>query len=178
MSAIELIKDLLAEIELDATPSPEQVAALRDLLIKVVERGGIGPNAVDLTVALSALDELLDASSLFAPWRDRPKVTVFGSARTRADSALYAMARALSAAQREQLGEYLLGQQDPAAERETHAQLEDSASGRAWAQSLATELAPLAAQPLPQIPAGRAAGIPAARAASMTLCVPSTFARK
>jgi hypothetical protein len=74
-------------------------------------------------------------------------------------------ARALSAAQREQLGEYLLGQQDPAAERETHAQLEDSASGRAWAQSLATELAPLAAQPLPQIPAGRAAGIPAARAA-------------
>jgi uncharacterized protein (TIGR00730 family) len=101
VSAIELIKDLLAEIELDATPSPEQVAALRDLLIKVVERGGIGPNAVDLTVALSALDELLDASSLFAPWRDRPKVTVFGSARTRADSALYAMARALSAAMTE-----------------------------------------------------------------------------
>jgi uncharacterized protein (TIGR00730 family) len=98
VSVTDLIKELLAEMELEDTPSPEQVAALRELLEKVVERGGIGPNAVDLTVALSALDELLDASTLFAPWRDRPKVTVFGSARTRSDSPLYVMARELSAA--------------------------------------------------------------------------------
>jgi hypothetical protein len=101
VSAADLIQGLLTEIESGATPSPEQAAALRDLLVKVLQRGGIGPNAVDLTVALSALDELLDASSLFAPWRDRPKVTVFGSARTRADSPLYAMARELSAAMTE-----------------------------------------------------------------------------
>jgi len=97
VSVTDLIKEFLAEIEAGTAQSPEQVAALRDLLEKVLERGGFGPNAVDLTVALSALDELLDASSLFAPWRDRAKVTVFGSARTSAGHPLYAMARELSA---------------------------------------------------------------------------------
>lgn len=67
-------------------------------------------------------------------------------------------ARALSAEQRERLGEYLLDQQDPAAQRETRAGLEDSASERAWAHALVAELAPLAVGPLPSIPAGRAAG--------------------
>lgn len=97
MSVTDLIREFLAEIEADTSQSPEKVAALRDLLEKVAERGGFGPNAVDLTVALSALDELLDASSLFAPWRSYPKVTVFGSARTTPDNPLYAMARELSA---------------------------------------------------------------------------------
>lgn len=97
MSVADLITAFLAEVELDTTQSPEKVEALRDLLEKVLDRGGFGPNAVDLTVALSALDELLDASSLFAPWRERPKVTVFGSARTTPSNPLYAMARSLSA---------------------------------------------------------------------------------
>jgi uncharacterized protein (TIGR00730 family) len=96
VSVTDLIKEFLAEIEADTAQSPEQVAALRDLLEKVLERGGLGPNAVDLTVALSALDELLDASSLFAPWRSRAKVTVFGSARTDPGHPLYHMARELS----------------------------------------------------------------------------------
>ena len=98
MSVSDLIREFLAEIELDTSQSPEKVAALRDLLEKVVERGGFGPSAVDLTVALSALDELLDASLLFAPWRSRAKVTVFGSARTSPDNPLFVMARELSAA--------------------------------------------------------------------------------
>jgi hypothetical protein len=70
-------------------------------------------------------------------------------------------ARALSAEQRERLGEYLLDQQDPTAQRATRAALEASAGERAWAHALAGELASLAAQPLPQIPAGRAASAPA-----------------
>ena len=98
MSVSDLIREFLAQIELDTSQSPEKVAALRDLLEKVVERGGFGPNAVDLTVALSALDELLDASLLFAPWRSHAKVTVFGSARTSPDNPLFVMARELSAA--------------------------------------------------------------------------------
>jgi uncharacterized protein (TIGR00730 family) len=97
VSIADLVTAFLAEVELDTTQSPEKVEALRDLLEKVLDRGGFGPNAVDLTVALSALDELLDASSLFAPWRERPKVTVFGSARTTPSNPLYAMARSLSA---------------------------------------------------------------------------------
>jgi len=97
VSVADLITAFLAEVELDTTQSPEKIDALRDLLEKVLDRGGFGPNAVDLTVALSALDELLDASSLFAPWRERPKLTVFGSARTTPSNPLYAMARSLSA---------------------------------------------------------------------------------
>jgi hypothetical protein len=97
VSVADLITAFLAEVELDTTQSPEKLEVLRDLLEKVLDRGGFGPNDVDLTVALSALNELLDASSLFAPWRDRPKVTVFGSARTTPSSPLYAMARSLSA---------------------------------------------------------------------------------
>jgi uncharacterized protein (TIGR00730 family) len=97
VSVSDFVRELLAEIESETPQSPEKAAALRELLEKLIERGGFGPNAVDLTVALSALDELLDASSLFAPWRDRPKVTVFGSARTTPESPLYQMARELGA---------------------------------------------------------------------------------
>jgi hypothetical protein len=69
-----------------------------------------------------------------------------------------AQARALSAAQREQLGEYLLGQQSATAANQTRDFLASSAAGRAWAQALASELTPLATtRPLPQIPAAREA---------------------
>jgi hypothetical protein len=61
-------------------------------------------------------------------------------------------ARALSAAEREELGEYLLGRQSPAQQFQTRTQLERSAAGREWARALAQELAPLAADPLPVIP--------------------------
>jgi hypothetical protein len=63
-------------------------------------------------------------------------------------------ARALTASQREQVGDYLLGQQTAAAESRTRAYLEDSDAGRTWARALAAELGTLAATPLPHIPAG------------------------
>ncbi len=67
-------------------------------------------------------------------------------------------ARELTAAQREQVGEYLLGQATPAGRGEILAQLEDAAPAREWAQALAAELAPLASEPLPEVPAAGAAG--------------------
>jgi hypothetical protein len=66
-------------------------------------------------------------------------------------------ARELSVAQRERVGEYVLGQDDPAGRRETRAHLGSEAPARAWAQALVAELAPLASRPLPEIPAGAAA---------------------
>jgi uncharacterized protein (TIGR00730 family) len=51
-----------------------------------------------LRIALTALNELLEASTLFSSWRDQPKVTVFGSARTKSDNPLYEMARAFGEA--------------------------------------------------------------------------------
>jgi hypothetical protein len=76
--------------------------------------------------------------------------------RDRAHAALALLAprqaRALSAEEREQFGEYMLGRQAPAQQLQTHAQLERSAAGREWTQALAQELAPLAANPPPEIP--------------------------
>src|SRR5580692_8432303 len=66
----------------------------------------------------------------------------------RAHSALALLApsqaRGLSAAEREQLGEYLLGQQSALAADQTQDFLAGSPAGRAWAQALAGELAALA----------------------------------
>ena len=72
-------------------------------------------------------------------------------------------ARELSAAQREQVGEYLLGQAPPAEQSAAVAYLESSAAARAWAQALAAELAPLPTSDLPAIPSREA---PAGRAPS------------
>jgi hypothetical protein len=70
-------------------------------------------------------------------------------------------ARALSAAQREQVGEYLLGQLDAGGRLQARDYLEGSEPARAWAQALTVELSPLAAQGLPDIPGPAASGLPA-----------------
>ncbi len=90
--------------------------------------------------------------------------------RDRAHAALALLAprqaRELTAPQREEIGEYLLGRQTPARALATRALLERSAPARGWALALADELAPLAVEPLPSIPerprrAGAGRGLPA-----------------
>jgi hypothetical protein len=72
-------------------------------------------------------------------------------------------ARELSTAQREQVGEYLLGQADSVQQAAAVAYLESSAAARAWAQTLVAELAALSREALPAIPAaGPAAEVPTA----------------
>jgi hypothetical protein len=81
--------------------------------------------------------------------------------RDRAHAALALLAprqaRELSSAEREQVGEYLLGQADPAQLTAARACLESSAPARTWAQALTAELDPLATAPLPDIPGALAA---------------------
>lgn len=60
--------------------------------------GEDGTNRLDLKIASAALAEMRDAFRLFAPFDGVPKVTVFGSARTRQDDPLYVQARAVAAA--------------------------------------------------------------------------------
>jgi hypothetical protein len=77
-------------------------------------------------------------------------------------------ARLLEAGAREQIGEYLLGQQGAEQAAATKARLSASAPEREWARALALELVKLAAQPLPEIPAGEpadGAAAPAPRSA-------------
>jgi len=61
-------------------------------------------------------------------------------------------ARELTAERRQEIGDYLLGQRPGVAERlATRRYLERSPQGRAWANAIAAELAPLAAAPLPTL---------------------------
>ena|SRR6218665_1439532 len=60
--------------------------------------GEDGADRLDLKIASAALAEMRDAFKLFAPYGGVPKVTIFGSARTRHDDPLYSQARDVAAA--------------------------------------------------------------------------------
>jgi hypothetical protein len=63
------------------------------------------------------------------------------------------LARGLDSERREEVGDYLLGQQAGVAERlATRSYLAGSGPARAWARAIAEELAPLAGEQLPEIP--------------------------
>ena len=83
-------------------------------------------------------------------------------------------ARELTAAQREQVGDYLLGQRSGVAERlATRTYIDGSPQAQAWATALAEQLEPLAGSALPEIPGGaspaasRVTAAPAAVSASL-----------
>jgi hypothetical protein len=62
-------------------------------------------------------------------------------------------ARELSAEQRAEVGDYLLGQQEGVAERlATRTYLAGSGDARAWASAISAEIQPLSSAPLPEIP--------------------------
>jgi uncharacterized protein (TIGR00730 family) len=94
----ELIEGFLDELRSDSPLSDERVEVLRALLVRFVELAMVDHNVNDLRVAVQALNELVEASTLFAKWRDVPKLAVFGSARTEIANDLFEMARELGAA--------------------------------------------------------------------------------
>lgn len=89
----ELVETFLRALNDESSQSPERLDELQRLVSRIVELAKYDTDVADLRIASTSLDELLEASALFAPWRDRTKVTVFGSARTNADDPLYEMAR-------------------------------------------------------------------------------------
>ena len=54
------------------------------------------PDRLDLKIVNAALQEMRAAFGVFAPYKDVPKVTIFGSARTRKDDPLYEHTRVLA----------------------------------------------------------------------------------
>ena len=57
-------------------------------------------SSLDFKIATTTLEEMTRAFNMFAPYRDKPKVSIFGSARTTADNPIYGLtartAKALS----------------------------------------------------------------------------------
>ena len=96
MNADELVEQFLSGIGTQADQSPERIEMLRMLATRIVQLAAFDPDDGDLRVAATVLNELLAAANVFSPWRAHPKLTVFGSARTKPDTPLYEMARELS----------------------------------------------------------------------------------
>jgi len=69
-----------------------------ELLASVAGLVTDGTDRLDLKIASAALSEMRAAFRVFAPYRDTPKVTMFGSARILPDDPLYVQARSLAAA--------------------------------------------------------------------------------
>ncbi|HRE03849.1 MAG TPA: Rossman fold protein, TIGR00730 family, partial [Ilumatobacteraceae bacterium] len=91
----ELTPEVQAAVEqLLAVLAPQRDKRLATELISAAA-GMIAdrPATLDLKIATSAVMEMREAYEMFAPYRDRRKVTIFGSARTKLDDPLYQQAR-------------------------------------------------------------------------------------
>lgn len=84
---------LLAAITAARPQSKQRRELLASLLQNVVMLAEQDPDTLDLKIAETALAELVEAFEVFAPYRSVPKVTIFGSARTKPDNPLYDLTR-------------------------------------------------------------------------------------
>lgn len=77
---------------LDGIPEAADRRHARQLLRAAVDLVQQHPSTLDLKIAAAALREMGDAFAMFSHARTDPKVSIFGSARTRRDDPLYAAA--------------------------------------------------------------------------------------
>ncbi|HEY5225098.1 MAG TPA: TIGR00730 family Rossman fold protein [Microbacteriaceae bacterium] len=75
-----------------------QRGLIRRILTTGLELARDGADRLDLKITAAALEEMRSAFSLFAPYADRLKVTVFGSARSQPQDPLYRQAEGVAAA--------------------------------------------------------------------------------
>jgi uncharacterized protein (TIGR00730 family) len=68
---------------------------VREMILASLKAGQEDDGGVDLKLMNTSLKEMRFTSKAFSAYRDRKKVSVFGSARTRPDDAIYKMARLL-----------------------------------------------------------------------------------
>jgi uncharacterized protein (TIGR00730 family) len=78
-------------------PATVDRRAAEQLLGSAIGLLGDDPDPLDLKIAAAVVAEMREAFGVFAPFRDVPKVTVFGSARTAPDDPLYAQANLIAA---------------------------------------------------------------------------------
>jgi len=85
---LDVLRDVGARGDLDQ---------LFEILVTGVRLAGDDVDRLDLKITNAALKEMREAFTVFAPFRDVPKVTIFGSARTLPDDPLYTQTRDLAA---------------------------------------------------------------------------------
>jgi uncharacterized protein (TIGR00730 family) len=81
---------------LDAAGVTKDRDLLFEIFVSAALLAGDDADTLDLKITNAALREMREAFRLFAPYHGEPKVTIFGSARVRADSKEYEQARAVA----------------------------------------------------------------------------------
>lgn len=81
---------------LDALAPERYRDQLQEILVTVTDLARGPSSRLDVKIASAALKEMVQAFEVFAPFRDSPKVTMFGSARTGPDNPVYDQARDLA----------------------------------------------------------------------------------
>lgn len=76
----------------------EDLDLLFEMLVTVVRMARDGIDRLDLKITNAALKEMRQAFRVFDPFKDVPKVTIFGSARTLPEDPLYRQSRDVAAA--------------------------------------------------------------------------------
>jgi len=94
--AAPIDRPALVEALLDSTGVRRNRDVLRSLLLAALDLVHADADRLDLKIARSALAEMSEAFKMFAPYRDVPKVTLFGSARAAPTDRLYTLARELA----------------------------------------------------------------------------------
>src|SRR5918998_2140897 len=93
----DAVDERLVEV-LDEVGAERDRDQLFEILVSGVRLAADRADRLDLKIANAALKEMRAAYNVFAPYREIPKVTIFGSARTRPDDPLYAQTTSLAAA--------------------------------------------------------------------------------
>lgn len=87
------LKSLIDELVSSALIQPTVNKLNKKLIVELVttslKLGSDKPNTLNLKIATAALTEMREAFVMFAPYTNRKKVTIFGSARTTKDDPLY-----------------------------------------------------------------------------------------
>jgi len=89
------VPDLVQEL-LEASGATANRDVLRDILRTAAGLASDDADRLDLKITAAALKEMRAAFAMFEPLKGSPKVTIFGSARTRTDDPLYGQARRLA----------------------------------------------------------------------------------
>jgi len=90
--------DRLISEMLRVAGATDDVDQLFETMVSVVKLAGDHADRLNLKITNAAIREMREAFKVFAPWREVPKVTIFGSARTRPDDPSYVQTRDLAAA--------------------------------------------------------------------------------
>lgn len=91
------ISELLESFE-SVQLSSSDIRQLNRFITTVTELVGGPSSSLDIKIASSAIEEMSRAFTMFAPYRDVRKVSIFGSARTTPDSPIYALTAATAKA--------------------------------------------------------------------------------